>query len=433
MVASREPSRSELLAEIQELRAEVARLHDLLGLSGRTGKEHEQAQAPTLFGAAEPVAEVTQASPPAEKLELVRSLFGARSDAYAQRWENQTTNKSGWSPAVQGGWSNKHRKATDYLPLTDEVIASHLRGDATIGIYPLLRDDACTLLACDFDDGSWALDALAFMDRCHTAGVPAVLERSRSGDGAHVWVFFTAPVSATAARAMGIGLLREAMTLRAELDLASYDRFFPSQDFMPKGSFGNLIALPLHGERARHGCTVFLDPTTMEPWPDQWAFLSTVSRMSPDAVVALADSFRPVAAGPGLSLADLANVDGPKPPPVIEAQLGGMLSIRRAGLPPALVAALKHLASLANPEFYEKERMRFSTWDTPRFIRCYREDLEWIHLPRGLHDNVTELIETAACATRYHRPTTQPSRNRNAVDDGATSASTGRSRSRSRP
>ncbi len=406
MSASQEPSRFELLAEVEELRAEVARLRDLLGLGGRTGEEHREAWAPTLFGGAEPVAEVTLSSSPAAKIDLIRSLFGARSDVYAQRWENPNTNKSGWSPAVRGGWSNKTRKPADYLPLTDEVIASHLRGDATIGIYPLLRGDTCTLLACDFDDGSWALDALAFMDQCHAAGVPAVLERSRSGDGAHVWVFFSQPVPATAARAMGMGLLRQAMTMRAELDLASYDRFFPSQDFMPKGSFGNLIALPLHGERAAQGCTVFLDPTRMEPWPDQWAFLSTVSRLSPDAVVALADTVRPVAAGPGLSLADLAKVDGPKPPPVIDAQVGGMLSIRRAGLPPAMVAALKHLASLANPEFHEKERMRFSTWDTPRFIRCYREDLEWLHLPRGLHDQVIELVEAAGSRLEItdHRP-----------------------------
>jgi len=303
------------LAEIDELRAEIARLHDLLGLESRTGDEHSRSWAPTLFGPTKPSAEVTQASPPAEKLELFRSLFGARSDVYAQRWENLNSGKSGWSPAVRDGWSNKARKAKDYLPLTDEVFASHLRGDSTIGIYPLLRGDTCVLLACDFDDGSWALDALAFLDECHSAGVPAVLERSWSGDGGHVWVFLDQPVPATAARAMGMGLLRGAMTQRAELDLASYDRFFPSQDFMPKGSFGNLIALPLHGERAAQGCTVFLDPTTMEPWPDQWAFLSSVSRMSSDAVVALADSLRAVGAGPGLSLADLADADGPKPPP----------------------------------------------------------------------------------------------------------------------
>ncbi len=240
MSASSEPSNSELFAEVEELRAEVARLRDLLGLADRTGDEHQRSWAPTLFGATNPLAEVAQASAPAAKLKLIRSLFGARSDVYAQRWENQNSGKSGWSPAVRGGWSNKARKAKDYLPLTDEVLASHLRGDATIGIYPLLPGDTCALLACDFDDGSWALDALAFLDECHTAGVPAVFERSRSGDGAHVWMFFDQAVAATAARTMGMGLLRRAMTKRSELDLAIYDRFFPSQDFMPKGSFGNL-------------------------------------------------------------------------------------------------------------------------------------------------------------------------------------------------
>ena len=392
-----EPSRSELLGELERLRAEVERLGDLLGFEARTGDGHRRAWAPTLFSGSGAAAacEVTQASSPANKLDLFRSLFGARCDVHARRWENPNTAKSGWSPAVRGGWPTKRASSGDYLPLTDDVLASHLRGDIAVGIYPLLRGDTCKLLACDFDGGSWALDALALLDRCHVAGVPALLERSRSGDGAHVWVFFEDPVAATAARAMGMGLLRQAMTARGELDLDSYDRFFPSQDFMPTGSFGNLIALPLQGERVRHGATVFLDPASMRPWPDQWAVLSGVSRMSCDAVVALADTLRPVTAGPGLSLADMACSDGPKPPAVIEAQLGAMLSLRRAGLPPALVAGLKHLASLANPEFYEKQRMRFSTWDTPRFIRCYREDLEWIHLPRGLISHVTELVDTA--------------------------------------
>ena len=395
MNAAEEPSRSQLLAEVDRLRAEVDRLHDLMGLNARTGDGHRRAWAPTLFGVAATTSGVTQASSLRDKIGLIRSLFGARSDVYAQRWENPNTGRSGWSPAVRGGWSNKRTGSRDYLPLTDDVLASHLRGEVTAGIYPLMSGDTCRLLACDFDGGSWALDALAFLDRCHAAGVPAVLERSRSGDGAHVWVFFAHPVAATAARAMGMGLLRQAMATRAEIDLASYDRFFPSQDFMPKGSFGNLIALPLQGERVSRGATVFLDPTTMDPWPDQWALLSSVSRMSCEAVVALADTLRPVTAGPTLSLADLAGSEGPKPPAVIEAQLGGMLSLRRAGLPPALIAGLKHLASLANPEFYEKERMRFSTWDTPRFIRCYREDLEWIHVPRGLISHVTELVERA--------------------------------------
>lgn len=221
-----EPSRSELLGELERLRAEVERLHDLLGLGARTGDGHRRAWAPTLFSGSGAAAacEVTQASSPGDKLDLFRSLFGARCDVYARRWENPNTAKSGWSPAVRGGWPTRRASSGDYLPLTDDVFASHLRGDITVGIYPLLRGDTCKLLACDFDGGSWALDALAFLDRCHVAGVPALLERSRSGDGAHVWVFFEHPVAATAARAMGMGLLRQAMTARGELDLVSYDR-----------------------------------------------------------------------------------------------------------------------------------------------------------------------------------------------------------------
>jgi hypothetical protein len=184
-----------------------------------------------------------------------------------------------------------------------------------------------------------------------------VLERSRSGSGAHVWVFFDGLVAASGARAMGAALLRQAMTARAELDLSSYDRFFPSQDFLPKAGFGNLIALPLHGECVQRGTTVFLDPTTLEPWPDQWAFMSSVAKMAPDAVTALAESLRPATAGPTSSLADLSAAAGPPPPPVVRARLGAMLSIERAGLPPAVVAALKHLGSIANPEFYEKQRI----------------------------------------------------------------------------
>lgn len=381
----------ELLAELEELRVENARLRDLLGLNTRAGDGHGHAWAPTLFTRPTDTPPVDSTSSPENKLALMRSLFGARSDVFALRWDNTSSGRSGWSPAVRGGWADKRSKK-EYLPLTDSVLANHLSGDATVGIYPLLRDDTCTLLACDFDGGTWALDALAYLDACHRVEVPAVMERSRSGNGAHVWVFFDGPVSATTARSLGTSLLRLAMTERSELDLSSYDRFFPSQDFMPKGSFGNLIALPLQGERLPHGATAFLDPTTMEPWTDQWSFLSSVARLAPDAAIALTDSLRPVEAGPALTMADLAKTDGPAPPLVIRARFGATLSIERTGLPPALVAALKHLASIHNPVFYEKQRMRFSTWDTPRFIRCYEEDLEWIHIPRGLTERVTELI-----------------------------------------
>jgi hypothetical protein len=159
-------------------------------------------------------------------------------------------------------------------------VTTHLAGEIELGMYPLSWDDHCSFLACDFDGASWVLDALALHDVARTAGIPVALERSRSGDGAHVWMFFAEPVLASEARRIGFHLLREAMTARAELDLTSYDRFFPAQDLLPKGTFGNLIALPLQGKRRRTGTSVFLDPTTLEPYPDQWAFLSSLESMS---------------------------------------------------------------------------------------------------------------------------------------------------------
>jgi len=386
----------DLLAQIEALRAENRRLRDLLGLDERAGDSHRNAWAPTLFSQTVFAAPIDEDTPFEAKVALMQSFFGARSDVFAVRWENAATGKSGWSPAVRGGWTNR-AKTRDYLPLTDEVFTRHLLGQATIGIYPLLRDDTCMLLACDFDGGSWVLDALAFLDACHDVEVPAVLERSRSGNGAHVWIFFSAPVPAATARSLGASLLRRAMTARAELDLSSYDRFFPSQDFMPKGSFGNLIAVPLNGERLTVGATAFLDPTSLEPWPDQWRFLSSVARIAPEAVATLAESLQPVTSGPAMSLTDLLADDGPHLPDVVRAELGSRLSIERSGLPPPLVAALKHLASIQNPQFYEKQRMRFSTWDTPRFVRCYEEDLEWLHLPRGLVERTGDLLTEIGC------------------------------------
>ena len=328
---------AEALAEATELREENARLRGLLGLEHRRDDRHRHGWAPTLFGRPTENALIDATASPDEKVALVRTLFGARSDVFAIRWENASTSKSGWPPAVRGGWAAKRTKK-EYLPLTDEVLGRHLRGEVTIGIYPLLAGDTCTLLACDFDKGAWALDALAYLDACHSADVPAALERSRSGNGAHVWVFFDDAVPATIARSLGTSLLRQAMAARAELDLSSYDRFFPSQDFMPKGSFGNLIALPLQGECLQRGTTAFLDPTTMLAWPDQWAFLSSVARLTGESARALAESLRPVDAGPGLSLADLAKADGPPPPATIRARLGATFSIARSGLPPTVAA-----------------------------------------------------------------------------------------------
>lgn len=391
-----------LQAELAVALAEVARLqaeneHLRAGRSEpATASAHRSQRAPSLFSStAEVPVGIDGSSPPEDKVRLYRSLFAGRPDVYAQRWENSSTNRSGWSPVTLGQRQSSGPRR--YVPVDDAVIAAHLSGRITAGVYPLIGGDRCWFLACDFDKGSWALDALGFPEVCTEAGVPAALERSRSGNGAHVWMFFEEPVEAAVARRLGTGLLRETMALRAEVDLTSYDRLFPSQDFVPQKGFGNLIALPLQSRCRKQGKTVFLDPGTMEPWHDQWAFLSTVRRLSAADAKSIGDAIR-VAAGPwtaGSETARRSKHPGPPPPPVVTAMLTSTLAVDRIGLPPALLASLKHLASVHNPEFHQREQLRLSTWSTPRMIRCYDEDLDRLYLPRGLLEDATKVVEAA--------------------------------------
>ncbi len=335
-----------------------------------------------------------------EKLALYRALFAGRVDVYARRWENRAKGTSGWAPAHAGSWATP-RDDREYLPLTDDVVAAHLGGTDTIGLYPLLSDDTCRLLVCDFDKSTWQLDAQAYCEAAAAAGVPTATEISRSGAGAHVWVFFTAPVASADARAMGAALLREAIALRGELDLDSYDRFFPSQDYLPQRGFGNLVALPLQGRCRRDmNTTVFVDPVTFHPWADQFGFLGTVMRMTPAQVGRTVAKLRPVTVGPDTGLHRSNVRTDPNPPPRIDARLGGMLAIRRAGIPPGLLASLKHLAVLHNPEFHKNEKLRISNHATPRFIRCYDEDVEHLFLPRGLTDAAGALVAKAGSCLR---------------------------------
>ena len=390
----------DLAAEVEALRSENARLRQLLGLDGSAPNPSNEAWSPVLFShipTTEPFQSVDAGSEPGAKVHLFRLLFGGRDDVFALRWDNSRTSKSGWSPAVQGGWPQARQPGREYLPLTDEVVHRHLTGEIHAGLYPLLRGDCCRILAADFDGPGWLLDALAYLDAATAAGVPSALERSRSGAGGHVWTFFSDPVASSSARRIGVHLLREAMTVRAELDLASYDRLFPAQDFLPKGSFGNLIALPLQGECRRRGTTVFLDRSTLEPHDDQWAFLASLARLSAPAVSALSSALGELAAGPDARTyrRPPPTAVGPPPPPSISAVAGAMLGIDRIGVPPALLAALKHLASLHNPDFYEKEKQRFSTWNTPRFVRCYRETIDRLLLPRGLRSKAEAVVAQA--------------------------------------
>lgn len=346
-----------------------------------------------------PPGPVHRSSPPAVKVAFFGTLFGARTDIYATRWENRRTGRSGWLPAVRGGWRRGVRhEDREYLPLAEEVITPHLTGDIHAGLYPLLDGDRCWWLAADFDGDAAMLDALAYLKAARALGVPAGLEVSRSGVGAHIWCFFTAPVSAETARRLGTGLLREAMALRGRMDLAGYDRLFPSQDVLPAGGVGNLIAAPLHGRCREAGTTVFLDPATLEPYEDQWAYLSTLPRLSPREVNRLADRARSVTVGMAIDRIEAPTSTRTRPalPAVVTARLSAGIRLETTTLTPALLATLKHAASMPNPLFYERQRLRLSTWDLPRFLRSFDETLDGgLILPRGLIDTVAALVEQA--------------------------------------
>lgn len=322
----------------------------------------------------------------------------ASTDA-ATETELTRTGAAGWMPAVAGGWrKGMDRKAAAYLPLTSEVVAAHLVGDAFIGLYPLRTDNTCHFLVADFDGPAAMLDALAYAKAARGSAVPAALEISQSGRGAHVWVFFTDAVPAAVARSVGTALVHEAIVLRGSMDLRSYDRLFPNQDVLPEGGFGNLIAAPLQGRRRRDGLTMFLDLATLEPHEDQWVFLSTLDRLSPGDAARVARRAKQAVVGTevaAMSRSEATRVHPPLPA-VVHAELGAGLSLDSSQLTPAALATFKHAASMANPKFYELQRLRKSTWDTPRFVRGYDITIDdRLVLPRGLRHAVAGIVERA--------------------------------------
>ena len=268
------------LAECERLRAENQQLREHQGLP--QVEAAAQSTDDTVEFNSTP-ATVTSKSSSDEKVKLFRSLFRGREDVYALRWEGRN-GKTGYSPAYQKIWSNSFQKKPDepkdYFPLTDQVIHDHLTGKLTAGVYPLLTDETCWFLAADFDKTTWQDDVRAFLQTCADWKIPAVLEKSRSGRGGHVWIFFDAPLPAGLARKLGAAILTRTMERRHQLGLDSYDRFFPSQDTMPKGGFGNLIALPLQQLPRSHGNSVFF-AADFNPHPDQWACRNEILPRAP--------------------------------------------------------------------------------------------------------------------------------------------------------
>jgi superfamily II DNA or RNA helicase len=389
------PSPKDLLAELEHLRRENANLRRRLGLVEE--EIPKQSDSPVQLALAPNYSTlpcVTNRSSIQDKIALFQTLFKGRNDVYALRWVNEQNGKKGYSPASSGSFGKG--KPKHYQPLTDQVLYDHLSGIKTVGVYALLLDHTCFFLACDFDGDGWTLDASAYFQACLKFQVTAYLERSRSGNGGHVWIFFSEAVTAVSARQLGMRLLRVTMDLRGEMDLGSYDRFFPNQDFVPKGGFGNLIALPLQKKPRFLGNTEFLDMEKSEwiPFPDQWAFLSGVKRLSRMQLEALLDIVPPVQIG-SESLGPVPETIRKKnpAPSVIRCVLDVTVNLEKSGIPSWMLSRIKHLASFSNPKFYEKQKLRLSVFQTPRVIKCYEEDVFQIRLPRGLFEGIRGFCE----------------------------------------
>lgn len=285
-----------ILANYQRLKEENAELRRLLVENGIAVPTPPKSGSPVPAKPDDERAGLNERSPKDAKIALFHSLFRGREDVYAVRMRFRS-GEWGYVPASIRDWKavlsadaalrkKVDKKTRKLLPLTDEVLRQHLEGKQTIGIYPLLLDETCCFLAVDFDKRSWQDDAAAFLETCRELGVSAVLERSRSGNGGHVWMFFERAIPAATARKLGSLILTRTMDRRHQLGMDSYDRFFPNQDTMPKGGFGNLIALPLQWTPRQNDNSVFLD-SHFRPYPDQWEFLSGLQKMAPDCVEAL--------------------------------------------------------------------------------------------------------------------------------------------------
>lgn len=389
----------------EALRAENARLISLLESHGI---EWRLPPPP-----AKPVAEQQPSRlSTAEKVALFRRLFRGRTDVYPVRWESKTTGKAGYSPACANEWRagvcEKPRiKCGDcnkrlLIPLSDSVIYDHLAGEHTVGVYPLLEDDTCHFLAVDFDEAEWRDDARAFVQACEELGVPAALEISRSGKGAHVWVFFAGKVSARDARRLGTAIISHTCARTRQLKLESYDRLFPNQDSLPKGGFGNLIALALQKYPRENGCSVFVD-ADLRPYRDQWAFLSGIQPMAAHDIEPTI--FRATGHAHPLDVTFIDDEDLKEPwkrsaekklagpmPKSLTVTLANLVYFEKAQLPQALANRLIRLAAFQNPEFYKKQAMRFSVWDEPRVIGCAENYPNHIALPRGCLDAARDLL-----------------------------------------
>jgi len=354
-----------------------------------------------------------------EKIEFFLSVFKGREGLYAKRYYSTNTGKSGYTPVCKNEWvagvcNKKAHKCPDcpnrlFASLTADVAKAHLMGRDSycrdvVAIYPMLEDNTTWLLVADFDEANWQADVREFCKTCEEVGLTPAVERSRSGNGAHVWFFFSEPVSAADARKLGSGLLTQTMSRRHELSFASYDRLFPAQDSIPKGGFGNLIALPFQGQAQQKGNSLFVNDQFV-PYPDQWAFLSSLPKIDAEHLEKCltklcSDSdigeMSEIAKAPipwphKKSRKHLTNADFP-----LQANLmvSNLIYVDKHGFSQAALNAVKRLAAFPNPDFRLKQAMHIPVYGIPRILDCGYKDENVLGIPRGCMDSLQALLDT---------------------------------------
>lgn len=406
----------DLRKENAALKEEVSRLQALVDKAACSASVKVQGVEPSL-ATEETAALKLDTNNGLDRIRLFRNLFRGRDDVHAIRWEAK--GKSGYAPARRHQWDEHSTDAKTgkkicgpsckLLPLTDEVIQNHLETATVVGVYPMLNDETCWFLAVDFDKSTWMNDSSAFLDACNSMNVPAYLERSRSGNGGHVWIFFDRAIPASQARKLGAALLTKCRDLRYELGFDSYDRMFPNQDTMPKGQFGNLIALPLQYTSAQQSNAVFVDRNFKE-FDDQWSFLRSIRRISSTLVDQLVknalkeNTIIPVRATSTDEESDIdpwtqppsgAETDKllrPPVPKVAKIALSNLAYLDKTDFSPGALSRLISIAAFQNPEFYKYQAMRMSTFGRPRIISCSSDFPKHVGFPRGCIDQLKDLL-----------------------------------------
>jgi len=374
------------LAERKKLRDENKNLKRFIHHQSSSGLLDEDINAPNIL--------VTNKSEQLDKIQLFSSLFRGRADTFAERWESQS-GKSGYTPSCSNEWVPKICKKPaikcsecqfrKLSPLSNQVIYNHLSGKQTIGIYPLLLNNTCWFLAIDFDKNNWQRDVLAFVNVCKVESIPFSIERSRSGNGAHVWIFFEQELPASLARKLGMYLLKKTIDTQLGQSIDSYDRLFPSQDALATGGFGNLIALPLQGKARKDNNSVFVDES-FQSYEDQWSYLSSVLKVNRNQLEKVLNSID--------KNRIIDNANQVSMPEKVVAVLKNGIQFRKNHLPSALLSKLTELATFNNPEFYRAKARRRSTYGLDKAIDCTTEDSLNFILPRGCIKGTKKTLES---------------------------------------